>query len=1674
MPTFLRRSVPLLALLGALLFPLVAAAQTPPVRIMPLGDSITYGSLPGGYRNKLYQMLAAAGYNVDFVGTQTVNGVATLPDSDHEGHSGWTIGQLDANIAGWFGAIADPDVILLHIGTNDFGLGVDTPNAINRLDALITKMATLRPFAHIIVTNLMERNEPQNTAIQAQFNPYVQARVNAQAALGRRVTFLDMRAAVPLAEMPDQLHPGQAGYDHMADAWLPAIQAIIGLQGDGAVPAMVRAVGNADRTHVAITFSKPVANSAATAGNFALSGGLTVAAAVLDASKRTVTLTTSQQTLAASYTATVNGVVDRTAGALALPANSTVSFNGATPRGYLNNVPESAGYTLACSLDIPAVANYGAGDAPYSVDNRSGIGPFTRVAYYLELQTASGDLQYVWASVDAFTADAGKTGVPTLASGAVFQQGVTGMNVVSNVPGISQGTGLAGNLEFWPVNYATANSAGVAGASDTLFDFGDQPSPGTYGSMQLHNTGAGQTVFGFNNWGGTLTAVNADLGIGNDPAPVNNGVDWTFANNAGNYTIKTLQVLVQTGGDLTRPTLATATASPGRTRITVHFSEPLAGASVLAQNFALNGGVIVLGATLAANQRDVQLLTTAQPAGPPLTLTVSGVRDSSPNANLIIPGSSIAVSAAALPPEIVANVGAAASGYQLVASIDLPVTGNFNAANSAYTFDERTAAGAFSRVAYYLELQTPGGPVQYVWAAMDAFTINKAKLGIPTVATGAVFQQNVANLSVLSNVAGVINGTTASGGNIEFWPGNYAQANALGVPNASATTFDFGDTLFAGAGYGCLQIHNHAAAAAQTVLAVNDFGIDGSMLDVGIGNDAAPVNTGVDWTFAANAGTYSRRVLHVLVLPAATPVLPAAVAANVPEAAGYQLVYSLAIPASGNVNSLVYGVDNHTDIGSFTRVAYYLELQTGAATPKFVWTSMDAFTTDIGKIGVPTTASGASFQQNVANLNVVSNVAGIITGTGLSGGNIEFWPGDYTPGNAAGVPNASATAYDFGDTRVGGGSYGSMQVHNHDSAAQQTLFAFNHWGTASGSNGFGLGLGSQPSGSPDWTFADNSAVYSNRILHVFVLPGISDVTGPVPLAATGSSMLNRLTVTFDEPVADTAATPANFTIPGLTVTGATLLSGQKEIALTTSAQTPGAAYSVGLSGVRDRSQAANLILPGAAVSFTAVAVQPVLANVPEAAGYRLAYKLAIPTTTPQWNANPIPYSIDESRYGEQLFDRVAYLLELDGQWVYASFDRHTSQLAKTGVPTLGVTAAPFQQNVAHLNVASNVAGIVTGSDLAGGNIEFWGGDTSPANALGITSASDTLFDWGDTMTAGGYGCMQVHNHAAGQTLFAINNWGSNPSQTSATGIGSNPNAGSAGQGGTQASDWTFCGNAASFTKRNLYVLIRPGGTATGPAPALLMQPTSRTVSPGGSTTLAVSASSAGPFTYQWRFNGGAIAGETNPWLDLNAVGFAQAGAYDVVVTGTNLAATASLAAVLTVNHAPTFGGFTFTTQKNTPALLTRAGLVAKGADLDGHALTLTTASPASAQGGTASLAAAGATYTPAPGFLGADTFTVTLADGFGGSVIGTVNATVTTAPFSAARQPTIALRPDGKADVLFSGTPLQSAAIQRSLDLRNPLGWSTLLTLPAGDDGLLPFTDPAPPAGAAFYRTFTP
>ena len=129
---------------------------------------------------------------------------------------------------------------------------------------------------------------------------------------------------------------------------------------------------------------------------------------------------------------------------------------------------------------------------------------------------------------------------------AHFQQAVKNLTIRSNVPGLKTGEGLNGWIEFWPNNYGPGNAKKVPGASNNLFDFGDEAQANLvngYGCMQVHNLNAKQTVFAFNAW--KSGGKQADLGIGNSPARASQKTrDWTFNRNAGSYSVKRLRVLV--------------------------------------------------------------------------------------------------------------------------------------------------------------------------------------------------------------------------------------------------------------------------------------------------------------------------------------------------------------------------------------------------------------------------------------------------------------------------------------------------------------------------------------------------------------------------------------------------------------------------------------------------------------------------------------------------------------------------------------------------------------------------------------------------------------------------------------------------------------------------------------------------------------------------------------------------------------------------------------------------------------------------------------------------------------------------------------------------------------------------------------------------------------------------
>jgi hypothetical protein len=255
---------------------------------------------------------------------------------------------------------------------------------------------------------------------------------------------------------------------------------------------------------------------------------------------------------------------------------------------------------------------------------------------------------------------------------------------------------------------------------------------------------------------------------------------------------------------------------------------------------------------------------------------------------------------------------------------------------------------------------------------------------------------------------------------------------------------------------------------------------------------------------------------------------------NVPssELASYQLVYQLSIPVSSpgwNTAGVLtgpngYSVNNSGSIaqGSFSRVAYYMEL-TGATNANYpngwIYVSFDAagFTNRADRIGIPGTPTSEVYQQNLSNMTIMSNVPGVVTGSGISTGNIEFWPSNYSQGNGrtaangGAVPNASGSTYDFGDTNSGGSGHGSMQIHNYDidgagpGTAGQTLFAYNAWGSVRVSE---MGIGNNPvtTQAPDWTVtgnADDAGAWTSRSMQILVMVPEPSSMGAVGLGALG-------------------------------------------------------------------------------------------------------------------------------------------------------------------------------------------------------------------------------------------------------------------------------------------------------------------------------------------------------------------------------------------------------------------------------------------------------------------------------------------------------------------------------------------------------------------------------------------
>ncbi|MEO8614262.1 MAG: DUF642 domain-containing protein, partial [Luteolibacter sp.] len=426
------------------------------VRIMPLGDSLTKGlggvgfTTDGGYRNRLYSLLTSAGYNVDFVGTQTdSNNPGVLPDKNHEGHGGYRINDIRNEFPSWFSQVEDPDVILLMIGTNDFSLSTSLSVCQDRIKNLLAELSVSRPYSKIVLGTLLFRSDNATMeANQNAFNLSLPALVSEQVSLGRQVSLIDLHGALTASDLNEGVHPNLAGYDKVAAAWLPGITTVISPQGTANPPAIARATPQADLTHVVLTFSKPVEDAAASLGNYSANNGLSISAAVLDSTKRNVTLTTGTQVVGTVYTVSVSGVRDRTAAQNTIAPGTTALFAiYAQTNGSFES--DFSGWTTVGNMEIKTSPSYLPTDGAKLVAFNTGQSPPNGILSQTFSTTVGQTYQLTFdAGVFGFSTSDQRLNVSVAGSGNLLSQIVTV-------------TGLGGGATRWvPQNFAfVANSA---------------------------------------------------------------------------------------------------------------------------------------------------------------------------------------------------------------------------------------------------------------------------------------------------------------------------------------------------------------------------------------------------------------------------------------------------------------------------------------------------------------------------------------------------------------------------------------------------------------------------------------------------------------------------------------------------------------------------------------------------------------------------------------------------------------------------------------------------------------------------------------------------------------------------------------------------------------------------------------------------------------------------------------------------------------------------------------------------------------------------------------------------------------------------------------------------------------------------------------------------------------
>lgn len=202
-------------------------------KIMPLGDSITWDwyyndsrsdAYRHGYRNDLWYKLQNADYSVDFVGSRH-NGGAVTPsyDGNNEGHTGWTSHQIANNVYGYLVANT-PDIILLHIGTNDSAY-YSISYSIEGVESILNEIDRFEKDKSVKIKVILAKiiNLQKDPSWVSPFNSQLDTMAQNRISDGDNIVLVDMQSAVGW-NLIDGIHPNTTGYAKMATAWFNALK----------------------------------------------------------------------------------------------------------------------------------------------------------------------------------------------------------------------------------------------------------------------------------------------------------------------------------------------------------------------------------------------------------------------------------------------------------------------------------------------------------------------------------------------------------------------------------------------------------------------------------------------------------------------------------------------------------------------------------------------------------------------------------------------------------------------------------------------------------------------------------------------------------------------------------------------------------------------------------------------------------------------------------------------------------------------------------------------------------------------------------------------------------------------------------------------------------------------------------------------------------------------------------------------------------------------------------------------------------------------------------------------------------------------------------------------------------------------------------------------------------